>query len=308
MITAVFFLLAVVLVVVMVRLVTRAMLIPRMQLRTHLREISDYGFQTAYEDTDVPLIVRLRRALTGSARRTGRFLRVNMSTLTPLSTSELNAAGYYEVEVDVIHGYRAFAAIGLPVFFAVLLFGVAHHTGFLSIMLVLIMLLGGWMGPSAYIRRRGNTRLEEIDKRLPEMIDLLIATVEAGMGFTASLQLVSERFNGALGEELRLTMQQQTLGMSIQGALDEMVLRCDTSSVRAFTRTAARGESLGVSIGPVLRELSTDQRRRHRMSARTKMQKAPVKMIFPLVFLVMPALMIVIFYPALYGIKHSGAF
>ena len=128
------------------------------------------------------------------------------------------------------------------------------------------------------------------------------------MGFTASLGLVAERFEGPLGEELKLTMQQQSLGMSIQSALDEMVLRCDTPSVRAFTRTASRGESLGVSIGPVLRELSTDQRRRHRMAARTKMQKAPVKMIFPLVFLVMPALMIVIFYPALYGIKHSGAF
>jgi Flp pilus assembly protein TadB len=306
--TLLFFLLAVVLFGVAARLVTRALFIPRMQLRSHLREISDYGFQNPIEDADIPLSAQVRRAVTNSARRTGRFLRVNMPTLKPLSTSELNAAGYYEVEVDVVHGYRAFAALGLPLFFAVLLFGVAHNFGFLSIVLVLIMLLGGWMGPSAYIRRRGNTRLEEIDRRLPELIDLLIATVEAGMGFTASLQLVAERFDGPLGEELRLTMQQQSLGMSIQGALDEMVLRCDTPSVRAFTRTAARGESLGVSIGPVLRELSADQRRRHRMAAREKMQKAPVKMIFPLVFLVMPALMIVIFYPALYGIKHSGAF
>jgi tight adherence protein C len=103
-------------------------------------------------------------------------------------------------------------------------------------------------------------------------------------------------------------MQQQSLGMSIQDALDEMVERCDTPSVRAFVRTASRGESLGVSIGPVLRELSSDQRRRHRMTAREKMQKAPVKMIFPLMFLIMPAIMIVIFYPVAYGFKHSGVF
>jgi tight adherence protein C len=82
-----------------------------------------------------------------------------------------------------------------------------------------------------------------------------------------------------------------------------MVERCDTPSVRAFVRTAARGESLGVSIGPVLRELSADQRRRHRMAAREKMQKAPVKMIFPLMFLIMPALMIVLFYPAVASLK-----
>jgi tight adherence protein C len=224
-------------------------------------------------------------------------------TLTALSMSELNAAGFYDIEPELVHGYRAFAAVGLPLFFGVLLFGIAHDVSVLSFLLVVIVLLGGWMGPSAYVRRRGKSRLGEIDHRLPELIDLLIATVEAGMGFTASLGLVADRFQGALGEELKLTMRQQSLGMSIQGALDEMVERCDTASVRAFVRTASRGESLGVSIGPVLRELSADQRRRHRMAAREKMQKAPVKMIFPLMFLIMPALMIVLFYPAVESLK-----
>ena len=147
MITVVFFLFAIVLVGVAGRLLARAVLIPRMQLRNHLREISDYGFETLYEDTDIPLGLRLRRATTNAARRAGRFLRVNVPSLKPLSTSELNAAGYYEVEVDVIHGYRAFAAIGLPLIFAVLLFGVAHNVGFVSIMLVVIMLLAAGWGP-----------------------------------------------------------------------------------------------------------------------------------------------------------------
>ena len=75
--------------------------------------------------------------------------------------------------------------------------------------------------------------------------------------------------------------------------------------MRAFVRTAARGETLGVSIGPVLRELSADQRRRRRQSAREQMQKAPVKMIFPLMFLIMPALMIVLMYPAAYSVSHN---
>ena len=93
-------------------------------------------------------------------------------------------------------------------------------------------------------------------------------------------------------------MKQQSLGMSIHQALEDMAERCHTPSVRPFVRTAGRGESLGVSIGPVLRELSSDQRRRRRQAAREKMQKAPVKMIFPLMFLIMPALMIVLMYPA----------
>jgi tight adherence protein C len=282
-------------------------LVPRVHLKSHLREIGDYGFETHFDDRDVPLIVSLRRVMTRAARRTGTFLTRNMPSLRPLSTSELNAAGFYDAEPEVLHGYRAFLAIGLPFFFA-LLFAVGHKLSVLSALVVLFALLAGWMVPSAYVRRRGSSRLAEVDHRLPELIDVMIATIEAGMGFSASLGLVSERIGGALGEELKLTMQQQSLGMSIQDALDEMVERCDTPSVRAFVRTASRGESLGVSIGPVLRELSADQRRRHRMTAREKMQKAPVKMIFPLMFLIMPAIMIVIFYPAAYGLKHSGVF
>jgi tight adherence protein C len=155
------------------------------------------------------------------------------------------------------------------------------------------------------VRKRGGSRLAEVDTRLPELIDLLIAMVEAGMGFTASLGMVADRFDGAIGEELKLTMSRQSLGLSIQQALEEMAERCDTPAVRAFVRTAARGETLGVSIGPVLRELSGDQRRRHRMAAREKMQKAPIKMIFPLIFLVFPALMIVLLFPAVYSVSHN---
>ena len=100
-------------------------------------------------------------------------------------------------------------------------------------------------------------------------------------------------------------MQEQTLGMSMQTAMDAMAQRCDTPSVKAFIRTASRGETLGVSIGPVLRELSRDQRRRRRQAAREKMQKAPIKMIFPLMFLIFPALMIVLMYPAAYSVSQS---
>jgi tight adherence protein C len=301
------FLVGIVLVATACRLVARAVLVPRVHLKSHLREIGEYGFETHFEDNDVPLVVSLRRVMTSAARRTGRFLTLHAPSLRPLSTSELNAAGFYDAEPDVLHGFRAFLAVGLPLFFG-LLFAVGHKLSLLSAFVVLFALLAGWLVPSAYVRRRGSSRLEEVDRRLPELIDLLIATIEAGMGFAASLGMVSERFGGALGEELKLTMQQQSLGMSIQDALSEMVDRCDTPSVRAFVRTASRGESLGVSIGPVLRELSSDQRRRHRMTAREKMQKAPVKMIFPLMFLIMPAIMIVIFYPAAYGLKHSGVF
>jgi tight adherence protein C len=84
-----------------------------------------------------------------------------------------------------------------------------------------------------------------------------------------------------------------------------MATRCDTPSVRAFVRTVTRGESMGVSIGPMLRELATEVRRRRRHAAKEKMMKAPVKLLFPLMLLIFPALMVVILFPAGYTLAQN---
>jgi tight adherence protein C len=294
----------VLLVAVSVRLLVRAMVVPRLQLKSHLREIQDYGFESPIPELDPKLSQRFKRLMRSTAERSGRYMLARMPSIPSLSAGELAAAGIYDTEPEIVHGYRLMGALGLPTFILLLLLVGGKLTA-LDLLLVVVSAAAGWILPSAVIRRRGGARLEKIDHMLPELIDLLIATVEAGMGFTAALGLVADRFQGPIGEELKLTMRQQALGMSIQGAMNEMAERCDTSSVRAFVRTAARGEALGVSIGPVLRELSTDQRRRHRMAAREKMQKAPVKMIFPLIFMIFPALMIVLMYPAFYSVSQN---
>jgi pilus assembly protein TadC len=299
------FLIGIVLVAVTGRLVLRAALVPRFVLKAHLHAIRDYGFDSTFDARDLKPGQRLKRALRHRAERTGRFVIRRFPSLTPLSISELSAAGFYDASMELVQGYRVFAAVGLPLFLG-LLMAPSGLSG-LKLLLLVMSALAGWMLPSFLVRKRGASRLEEIDRRLPELIDVLIATVEAGMGFTAALSLVATRFDGAIGEELKLTMRQQSLGMSVQAALDEMVARCDTPSVRAFVRTASRGETLGASIGPVLRELSSDERRRHRMSAREKMQKAPIKMLFPVMFLIMPALMIVLMFPAIYNVTHSSS-
>jgi tight adherence protein C len=89
-----------------------------------------------------------------------------------------------------------------------------------------------------------------------------------------------------------------------------MLERCETPSMHSFVRTITRGESMGLSISPILRELASDMRRRRRQAAEEKMHKAPIKMLFPTMFLIMPALFIVLFYPAIYsvmkGLKKVG--
>ncbi len=287
------------------RMIARAIVVPRLQLKEHLREIDDYGF--GVETSAEPLAPRQRliNRIRVAAERTGRFARTNVPRLRPLERGELCAAGFYETAPDLVHGYRVLAMVLLPTLFLCLVLASGGSLSLMSFALIVGSGGAGWLVPSFIIKRRGSARLYDIDRQLPELIDLLIATVEAGMGFAASIGLVANRFRGALGDELRLTLKQQSLGISNQQALEDMVERCDTASVRAFVRTVNRGESMGVSIGPILRELASDMRRRRRQAAREKMQKAPVKMLFPLMFLIMPALMLVILYPAIYSVMHN---
>src|SRR5437870_4015615 len=152
---------------------------------------------------------------------------------------------------------------------------------------------------------RAKRRLGEIDYELPELIDLLVVTVEAGLGFVGALQMSAARLVGPLGEELRLTLQEQNMGLSINEALANTMARCDTPSMRSFVRSIVQGETLGVSIGQILRDLATEMRRRRKANAEERAQKAPIKILFPLVFLIFPAMFIVLLGPALAQFLHA---
>jgi Flp pilus assembly protein TadB len=303
--TMLMFIIGVVLFAASGRLAARAISVPRVQLKQHLSAISEYGFASDPEPGEAQGQAQLKDKLAAFADRVGRLAMARLTALAPLQRGQLAAAGLYKSTPEAVHGYRALAAISLATL--VLLFGLMN--GALSKTTLLIMVAAaaaGWKLPAVVIKSRGKARLEGIDKELPDLIDLLIATVEAGMGFGASMALVAGRLEGALGEELLIAVRQQKLGISTSEALEEMLERCDTQSMRAFVRTITRSESMGVSIGPILRELATDMRRRRRQSIQEKMQKAPVKMLFPMMFLIMPAMMIVLFYPVVHSVMAGG--
>lgn len=299
--TFLLFALAVVLIGVTVRLLIHAAVLPRIQIHLHLRQIEGYGFDVGKPGSGDTARERLNASMSEAVERLGRFTMTRVPSLPALKRSDLTAAGHYKLTPESVHGYRVIAAVGVP---ALLLFFFVA-TGSLSLItlfLVACAAVGGWEIPALVIRNRGNKRLSEIDRGLPDLIDLLTATVEAGMGIAGSMGMLVGRFKGALGDELRLTIQQQTLGISNERALGDFAERCDTPSVRAFVRTLTKSESLGVSVGPILRELATEVRRRRRQDARERMQKAPIKMLFPLMFLIFPALMVELLFPAAYSL------
>jgi len=170
----------------------------------------------------------------------------------------------------------------------------------LAIGLAVAVSAGAWVFFGAYVRHRSEIRLHSIDRELPELIDVLIATIEAGLGFAGSLSVVAGRFKGPLGNELRLAMQEQRMGLSTNQALGNILERSDTPAMRSFVRAVIQGETLGVSIGTMMRNLALEMRTRRRQEAQERVQKAPLKMLFPLIFLIFPALLIVLLYPAVH--------
>jgi tight adherence protein C len=214
------------------------------------------------------------------------------------------AAGMYGTSPRKLIGYRIVSAVGMP-FMSMWAASTAGYSGAVAVLALLFGVPIGWLAPMRIVRRRAQRRLEQIDYDLPELIDLLVVTVEAGLGLSGSFQVASERLRGPLGDELRLALQEQSMGLSTTEALRNMLERCDSPLMHSFVRSVLQGESLGVSIGQIMRDLATEMRKRRRQSAEERAQKAPTKMLFPLIFLIFPAIFVVLLVPAIFAFLEA---
>lgn len=279
-------------------LIVRAVALPKLRVSAHLRQIDTYGFKTgdAAVAQKAPARPPLGESMNRLAERVGRSL-TGRGWRAPVEGRSLRAAGVYAITPEAFHGYRVMASFALPTLI-LLLSTLSGSFALLSVAEMLVLAGLAWFAPALLVQSRAQRRMDDVDRALPELIDVLAATMEAGLGFAGSLQMVAERFDGPLGQEMRLTLQEQRMGLSSEHALNNLVERCDTPSVRAFVRAVMQGESLGVSIAAMMRNLASETRARRRQLAQERIQKAPVKMLFPLIFLIFPALLIVLLYPA----------
>jgi tight adherence protein C len=213
---------------------------------------------------------------------------------------ELMAAGIYTMSPRTLLGYRVLAAIILPILVLALV-----PISVVSVAIAILSIAIGWMIPLILVRRKARIRLSEIDRRLPDLIDILVVTIEAGLGFTGALRVAADNVVGPLSDELRLTLQEQTMGLSVGEALGHMAARAKTPGMLSFVRAMAQGERLGISIGHIMRNLSIEMRKRRRKQAEERAQKAPIKMLFPLVFLIFPSMFVVLLVPALISLLQT---
>jgi tight adherence protein C len=217
---------------------------------------------------------------------------------------QLMSAGMYRIAPRKLLGYQVLFGLGLPLL-TLLLIAQGGVGPLLSIAALGGMALFGWVGPVTYVKRRARMRHAAIEYKLPDLIDVLVVTVEAGLAFSASLRVAADRLGGPLGDELRLTLQEQNMGLSTEEALRNMLTRCDTPSMRSFVRAIIQGETLGVSIGQIMRNLAVETRKRRRARAEERAQKAPIKMLFPLILLIFPAMFVILLGPAVFSVLKA---
>ena len=216
----------------------------------------------------------------------------------------LVAAGQYSASPRTFMVRQLLFSVGCFLLWIVLAALGGASTAILIIGLVIAPLFG-WSLPSIILNRSVKNRFNEIDRELPALIDLLVVTVEAGIGFVGSLRMATQQLEGPLAQELRLALQEQNMGRSTAEAIQGMAQRADTPGIRAFVRAIVQGETLGVSIGQILRNLAEEMRKRRKARAEEQAQKAPVKMLFPLVLLIFPAMFVVLLLPAIISISNT---
>jgi tight adherence protein C len=164
----------------------------------------------------------------------------------------------------------------------------------------------GYLLPATWLGRQIKKRQKLILKALPDALDLLVISVTAGLGFDAALQRVAEKWDNELCTEFRRALSDIRLGTARHDAFRAMTVRCGVDDLATFVSAVIQADQLGVSMGKMLKIQADQLRLRRRQRAEEEAQKAPIKMLFPLVFLIFPSLFVVILGPAVPRLLGGG--
>jgi tight adherence protein C len=167
----------------------------------------------------------------------------------------------------------------------------------LKIGFVVLFTLIGYVLPGAQVSTMAAKRQRAIQKQLPDVMDLLTISVEAGLGFDAALSQVTKNVPGPLAEEIGRLLQEVQIGSSRAEAFRHLGDRTNVAELQSFTLSMIQADLFGVSIANVLRAQSKELRQKRRQRAEELAQKIPVKLLFPMIFLVLPALFVIILGP-----------
>ena len=171
--------------------------------------------------------------------------------------------------------------------------------------LAVALAAAGYFAPDVALLEISQRRQQQMQKDLPDALDMLSITVEAGLAFNAALAQVARNTEGPLADEFFRVLQEMQLGKGRSEAIRALGERTNVPEVRGFANAMVQADAFGVPVANVLRVQAKEQRVKRSQRAEEKAQKVPVKILFPLIFCIMPSLFIVILGPAAITIYHN---
>ena len=277
-------------------LVGEAVTLPARERRTSVRRAANYGsVRNLLGQRQLPFSQRVLAPL--GDRLAGFTLKLHPKTTTEGVSARLLAAGLgRRIAPTTFLALKSAFAVGGALFGAV--FGGAV-TGPGGVLFCAIALGGiGFIAPDFVVSAKARQRKDTIRAELPDALDLMAVSVEAGLGFDGAISKLTEHMHGPLADEFALTLSEIRIGETRQVALKKLADRTSTPELSSFVRSIIQADQLGISLGRILRVQATDSRLKRQAAAEEKAMKAPIKMLFPTVLFIFPAMFLVILGPA----------
>jgi tight adherence protein C len=221
---------------------------------------------------------------------------------------ELAQAGYRHLEARrIFAGMRVLSTVTLAL--ATLLICMERHLRSDELLLLAVTATAlGYMAPMMFVRSRQSSRQMEITLSLPDALDLLVICVEAGQGLNAALMKVGREItfsSPALSEDLTIVNNEMRTGMSRTQALRNLSLRTGSNDVRSLVAVMIQSDRFGTSVAQALRIHAGSLRTKRRQRAEERARKAPIKLLFPLVFCIFPEMFVVLLAPGMMQLFHA---
>ncbi len=204
-----------------------------------------------------------------------------------------------------VFGARVACAFGAALLLVPLWVLIAGGFEGIAWLVLLLVAVAGWFAPDAYLTELRRRRQLAIRRALPDMLDMLTISVQAGLGFDMALAKLVRNTKGPLAEEFGRMLNEVQSGMSRRAGFRRLGERTDVSALNNFIMAMVQADVSGVSVSGILHTQAVEMRRRRRQLAQELAQKTPVKMVFPIIFCMLPATMLVVVGPAVIAIGRA---
>jgi tight adherence protein C len=274
--------------------------LPSRERERSIRRASHYGFVQVASPLDAKKF--RERAVAPMRESLARWvLKVNPRTSMESISLKLLGAGLGRriTPASFLAAKGALAAFGALV--GVVLSTMAGSAT--GLFFTVVLAVAGFFAPDYFLSLKARARREKIRADLPDALDLLAVSVEAGLGFDGAIAKITEHMEGPLADEFGLTLGEMRIGEGRQDALKRMSDRVEAPELSSFTRAIIQADQLGTSLGRILRVQAADSRMRRQAAAEERAMKAPIKMLFPTVLFIFPSIFLVILGPAFMNLE-----